>query len=833
MDVNRQAVPAERYVFHRGVKLRIALKDRLLRFREFLIRDGVLERMRHTECARKYFLLTLLLALLVASVATSGCTNAEAAKAQHVSRGEAFLKEKKFQEASIEFRNAIQIDDKLGSAHWGLARAYEGLERWQEMIDELRRAIDLDAKNLDARVRLGNYYLAPLQHTPEAIVEAERLANDVLGKNPNHIEGNILLANVLYLQDRAHPEKALAKLNHAIELDPNRVESHLSLARFYLNTKDVAKAEESFRRAISVNDASALAHTEYAKFLVQANRLNDAEAQMKKAIEAEPKSRDPRFMLASFYLINKQLDKAEEAFKALAEVEKDKPDGRAVLADFYSSVGRYDEAVNVYQDIAASAPDYTRAHYRLGEIMLLRGDIKGATAQVEEVLKKNDRDMQARLLRSRIYMQSGQPKQAVEDLKEVLKQEPNSRPGLYFMAEASMSAGQTEQARSFAADLDKYYPNYLPGKLLQAQISLAAGDVKNALRLSNDLLERLSKSAPDRDTSPQLLAELRAKALTARGTAEIQSNDTRAARQDFQAARDAAPNDPASYVNLAAVAAKENKTDEAINLYGRALEIDNANFNALSNLINVYALMKRFDQAHARIDQSLSAHPDNASLHFLKAQIYGYEQNAQGAENELRRTIELDPNYLAAYDALGKLYINLNQQDRAIAELRKIIERRPDNAATYTLIGMLEDSRRNHDAANENYRKALEADQNATIAANNLAWSYAVHNTGNLDEAVRLAQGLVQRYPDQPGFADTLGWVYYKKGLHAAAVEQLQKAVARAGNSATYRYHLGMALAGKGDKASARRELEQALRLGQGNNSFPDADDARKTLATL
>ncbi len=44
---------------------------------------------------------------------------------------------------------------------------------------------------------------------------------------------------------------------------------------------------------------------------------------------------------------------------------------------------------------------------------------------------------------------------------------------------------------------------------------------------------------------------------------------------------------------------------------------------------------------------------------------------------------------------------------------------------------------------------------------------------GNLDEAVRLAQGVVQKNPNVAGFIDTLGWVYYKKGLYGSAVEQL------------------------------------------------------------
>jgi hypothetical protein len=41
-----------------------------------------------------------------------------------------------------------------------------------------------------------------------------------------------------------------------------------------------------------------------------------------------------------------------------------------------------------------------------------------------------------------------------------------------------------------------------------------------------------------------------------------------------------------------------------------------------------------------------------------------------------------------------------------------------------------------------------------------------------------------------------------------------------------------MALAGKGDKAGARRELEAALKLGD-KGGFAEADDARRALSTL
>jgi tetratricopeptide (TPR) repeat protein len=794
-----------------------------------------------TECA-KYLKYAALLSLLLTSLLVlSSCANPEKAKADHVSKGEAYLKESRFQEASIEFRNAVQIDDNYAAAHWGLARAYEGLQRAQEAFDELRKTVQLDANNLDARVKLGTFYIAGGKGSADTIAKAGELANEVLQKDPNHIEGHILMGTVYFA--RGEHDKGLAELNRAVELDPKRIESYLSLARFYVVTQDAAKAEETFRRALSINYNSGLAHTEFGKFLVQANRTAEAEAEFEKAVQVEPTNRNSRFVLASYFLVNKQLDKAEAAYKGLAAMDN-RPEGQAVLADFYSSVNRLDEAVKIYQDILSKSPDFVGGRYRLGEIMLVKGDTEGANAQIAEVLKRDASDRQALLLRARVRLYRGQAneiKAAIEDLKEVLRQEPNSKHGLYFMAQANFSLGLLDQARAFAGDLEKKHPDYLLAKLIQAQISLAAGDPKSAQRSSSDLIDRLKTTAPDGETSPQILSDIRSKAYITRGAAQAQLKNYAAARQDFTAAREISPNNPDAFVNLAAVAGAENKFDEAIGFYENALAISATDSGALSGLINTYVRQRELGKAHARIDQLLSSYPNNAQLHYLKATIYAFEPNAQGAEQELRKTIELDSNFLPAYSALGALFVNTQQRERAIAEYSKIIELQPDNPTAYTLLAMIYDGLKQYDRSVDNYRKALERDPNSVIAANNLAWLYAVEGKGNIDEAVRLAQGVVQRNPNIAGFTDTLGWIYYKKGLNAVAVEQLQKAVvldeaaAKTNNavpSPVYRYHLGMALKAKGDKDGARRELGMALKLGD-KVHFTDAEEARKALATL
>jgi len=798
-----------------------------------------------SECRGYSYYLTFFCLLLAAALFLAGCTNPEKAKAQHVARGETYLKDSKFQEASLEFRNATQIDDNFIAAHWGLARAFEGLERFPEMLDELRKTVSLDKEKnfLDARVKLGNYFLAGGRGRSDIIAESERLAKEILDKDPNHIEGHILMGGVYFAQQQK--DKAFEELNRAIEIDPKRVESYLSMARFYMVNNEREKAEELYKRGISVNANSPIAYTEYGKFLAQANRQGEAEAALRKAVEVGPTNRDSRFVLASFYLVNKQFDKAEESYKALAALQPDRPESQAVLADFYSSIQRTDEAVKIYKDILAKSPDFLQGRYRLTEILLTRGDTAGATAEIDEALKKDKRDRRALLLRARMFAQRGQHndlKSAVEDLNEVLKQEPNSKMGLYFMAQVNYSLGLMDQARAFAGDLEKNYPDYLPGKLMQLQLTLASGDQKSTIALASDLLSRLEKAVPDRaENSPQVLSQIREKTYLVRGTAQLQLKNPTAARADFEVARQISPYDPIVYNSLAMAAISENQAQAAIPWFENALKVDATNFDALNGLIAIYSRNQQIDKAHAAIDQAISAYPNVAPLHFLKAQAYSFQQNAGGMEAELNKAVELDPNYLPAYSALANLYIRAKQEDRAIAQYRKIIDVRPDNAIAYTLIGMLEDQRKNLDAAEANYRKALEKDPNNAIAANNLAWLYATSGRGNLDEALRLAQGVVQKQPNIAGFIDTLGWVYYKKNLYAAAVDQLRKAVtmneadARATNgtpSASYRFHLGMALKGKGDREESRRELEAAIRLGD-KAPFADVEEAKKALATL
>jgi tetratricopeptide (TPR) repeat protein len=241
--------------------------------------------------------------------------------------------------------------------------------------------------------------------------------------------------------------------------------------------------------------------------------------------------------------------------------------------------------------------------------------------------------------------------------------------------------------------------------------------------------------------------------------------------------------------------------------------------------------------------------PNSAQLQYLLGQAYrgGSQQQPPDparAEAALRRAVELDPDFMPAYTALAEIYFGTQQPDRAIDQYKKITERRPDDFVAYRNIGLIEAGRNNLDAAAEYYRRVLSIRPDEPVAANNLAALYGDHGRGNAEEAMRLGQDVVRRFPNEPGFADTLGWVYYRKGLYRDSVEQLQRAVAgaskRGGDNSLYRWHLGAALAKNGDKAAARRELQKCLELAAQEQQRPGkpptvtpVEEVRRTLESL
>src|SRR6266478_1406604 len=131
--------------------------------------------------------------------------SSEAKKQKAVVRGEQYLKDGKVNEAIIEFRTALQIDQNFVPGAQGLGRAYFAKSWYGDAGRELLRAQKLSPDSLSIAVDLGRVLVQV-----GAWKDADAQAALILGKEPQNKDGLYIRASALLGQGRA--DEALALL---------------------------------------------------------------------------------------------------------------------------------------------------------------------------------------------------------------------------------------------------------------------------------------------------------------------------------------------------------------------------------------------------------------------------------------------------------------------------------------------------------------------------------------------------------------------------------------------------------------------------------------------
>jgi len=85
-----------------------------------------------------------------------------------------------------------------------------------------------------------------------------------------------------------------------------------------------------------------------------------------------------------------------------------------------------------------------------------------------------------------------------------------------------------------------------------------------------------------------------------------------------------------------------------------------------------------------------------------------------------------------------------------------------------------------------------------------------------------------RQFPDSSEILDTLGWIYLKKDMVESASQIFEDLVKKEPANPTFHYHYGAALAHKGDKAAALKELNLALKYNPGKGEQEEIRDLIK-----
>src|SRR4030095_7025412 len=227
---------------------------------------------------------SVLLVGLLAAAAIVCPSNPTTTKAQHIARGDAYLAQKKINEAIIEYRNAVNIDPRDGEARTKLGDAYLENRDIRNAFGEFVRAADLLPDNAEAQIRAGQVLLLVGQFE-----DAKSRADKVLAADPKHVTAQILRGNALAgLKDI---DGALKQIESAIATAPSQGVNYANLGAILQYAKgDTVQAEVAFKKAVQTEPTSVAARLPMANLYWSTGRPKEAETTLAETLTIEPRN---------------------------------------------------------------------------------------------------------------------------------------------------------------------------------------------------------------------------------------------------------------------------------------------------------------------------------------------------------------------------------------------------------------------------------------------------------------------------------------------------------------------------------------------------------------
>ena len=755
---------------------------------------------------------TLLRCLPLFLLVLASCTTDPKVQAQrYVDNGNKFFAKAKYKEAAIMYRKALSKNALSGEAYYRLGLTDLKLGGVGESVGMFRRAVELQPENTDAAVQLSTIYLIAAtqneQQAPQLLEEASGLAEQILAKDPNSYDGLRLSGQIALLKQDT--KTALEKLKHANQIKPNQPDVVLAYFAALIRDNQKDAGEKLVLDFINQQKTFGAAYDRlYVQYMID-KRPDDAERILKLKVANNPKSTNYLLQLAAHYaIVNRRAD-MDAVIRTMTD-EKQFPDGHLMAGDFYLFRLREFELAKQQYEAGMAALPKDKAVYqkRLVELYASSGSNAEANQLVDTLLKENPKDSDAIAMHAALLLTSGkkeQVDQAAIDLQSLVSKTPNNHLLRFNYARALLAQGKIEPARLQLEDAIKTRPDFVAARELLARVYLFKQDPTKALQAANDLLQIDKKNLTGHLTRSAALLALK---------------DVDKAREELNLIGQLYPQNPDARYQVGLLAWQDKDYKKAEQTFG-ALYRDNHDSRGLLGITETLAAQNRLDDAIKEMDKAVAAVPDRQDLKLARANFYVRAQRYDDAIATYKGLLEKQPGSADLLFRLAETYRRKGDINLAADTFRKSSQAAPNSTIPLVQLGLILETIGPADQAKAVYEQILKLDPNNPIALNNLAYRKAEEGL-DLDSALTMAQHARQIEPNASALADTLGWIYIKKNMSGEAERIFKDLVGKDPANSTFHYHYGLALMQKGDKSSARQQLEIALK------NKPSKDEAGK-----
>jgi tetratricopeptide (TPR) repeat protein len=492
-----------------------------------------------------------------------------------------------------------------------------------------------------------------LQRAAATISAAQKLAPD----NPDVLRavGSIYLD--LAAQQPAAATTAQQALEKVRQQEPADAASAVTLGQLYLDQRQPEKAAEVLRDLVTRVPQQRMAYALLVEALLRSDKQKEAEAALQDILEIDPSSLEARL----------------------------------TLADLQSQRGDHKAALAALRSAPEEVRDEPRLRRKIAWELYLSGDLEAALAGADAVLASAaaaspDGDS-ARMLKGLVLSAEGRTGESLALLDKIRESDPDNIPLAVTVAHLFQREAKNDEAAAILTGLADGLARQ--GKTKEErQVRLELGQIWLAAKQWDRVGQAVAPllTGDPADETPEAEA-LRAQALQVQVDAL-----TEAKRWDdalaLLAAQPADEAGPSLFVQTrhAEILVRSGKEAEGRKL----LEELAARGDTAPTLAAAQSLQRveRYADSIPMLERLTARQPGSAVAHFLLGAAYDRTGKRSKALPELRRVLQIDPDFHAALNYLGYALAEAKESlDEALSLVERAVALEPDNGAYVDSLG--------------------------------------------------------------------------------------------------------------------------------------------------
>lgn len=532
---------------------------------------------------------------------------------------------------------------------------------------------------------------SPAQKTQEAERHAQRGAQELqrrqwkraadnyrkaVAADPKHVEAQFGLG-VAYMNLRQTTD-ALAAFSNVIGLRPNArlKDAYVNSGLIFFETQKFKEASDVFGFAEQLGELTPALYYYAGKSYLSQNKNAEALAALRRATPEPAYAQDLHATLGLLHLQQGQNKEAIASLEQALRLNSNNAYTLMLLGNAYVAEDRSEEGERLLRQALSADPNQFFTHYGLGWALLNQGRSEEAVGAFTSALRLQPQSPEALVGLGNAHTRLNRFREAQSALEHAMRLKPEAPEPLIGMCVVYYSQGQYPAMLSTAQQAARLAPRSAAAHTLLSAALATVGQMKEAVAEAREAL----RLEPENYWPHHVL-----------GFIHVREDRPQEALAEARRAASLRPNLPETQNLLAYVLNQSNQHQEALSLAQRALQLKRepadegwAHYNIATSLDK----LGRRPEAVDAFRQSLAAY------------------------NRVGRTLDPDDLYL-----MGNAYLQLEQDEQAVAAFRQAIRVRPNFPQSRYNLGVAYFATGNRKGAMDEYNalKRLDPDRAARL----------------------------------------------------------------------------------------------------------------------